>query len=232
VSRCAEPSQLPEALQLCFELDRACIVEPAIEGGVEVNCAVLGRPGGSLRASVCEQPVAAEQFLSFADKYMAGGKQGKEAGALAGETPDGGGGHTPDGAMTPAEPAPIGATKAGEGAKGAGMQSARRLIPAPIGEQRTEQVRQLAQRTFEAFGCAGVSRVDFLIDASGEIYVNECNTIPGSFSFYLWEPVGLSFVDLMDELLDIALAEHAEKSMTTTVFASSLLAQRAGGAKA
>lgn len=231
VSRCAEPSQLAEALQLCFELDRACIVEPAIEGGVEVNCAVLGRPGGRLRASVCEQPVAAEQFLSFADKYMGGGKQADKQGAGAGQQGAGAREQRPDGARTPARAAATGGAKAAEGAKGPGMQSARRLIPAPIGDQRTDEIKQLAQRTFEAFGCAGVSRVDFLIDASGEVYVNECNTIPGSFSFYLWEPVGLSFVDLMDELIDIALAEHAEKSKTTTVFASSLLAERAGGAK-
>jgi D-alanine-D-alanine ligase len=215
VSRCEQAGQLHDALELCFELDRACVVEPAVQGGVEVNCAVLGRPGAPLRVSVCEQPVAAEGFLSFEDKYMGGGKsEGKqEPGA-------------------PPAAAQAGA-KASESTKGSpGMQSARRLIPAPIGEQATQRVQQLAQQAFEAFGCAGVSRVDFLIDAGGEIYVNECNTIPGSFSFYLWEPAGLPFVELMDELLDIAFAEQAEKGKTTTVFATSLLAERAGGAKA
>jgi D-alanine-D-alanine ligase len=211
VSRCEQADQLQDALELCFELDRACVVEPAVQGGVEVNCAVLGRPGAQPRVSVCEQPVAAEGFLSFEDKYMGGGKgEGKQE-SLA---------------------APAAAAKASEGAKGGpGMQSARRLIPAPIGEQATQRVQQLAQQAFEAFGCAGVSRVDFLIDADGEIYVNECNTIPGSFSFYLWEPAGLPFVDLMDALLDIAFAEQAEKSKTTTVFATNLLAERAGGGK-
>lgn len=227
VSRCAEPSQLEEALLLCFELDRACIVEQAVEGGVEVNCAVLGRPGGQLRASVCEQPVAAERFLSFEDKYMGGGKRAEPIAEAAsvGAVP----GAAPAGAGNP-DAAPAG--KQADGGKTSGMQNARRLIPAPIGAERTEQVQRLAQRAFEALGCAGVSRIDFLIDAAGEVYVNECNTIPGSFSFYLWEPAGLPFVDLMDELIDIALAEHAQKSRTTTVFQSSLLAERAGGAKA
>lgn len=210
VSRCEQASQLRDALQLCFELDRACVVEPAIEGGAEVNCAVLGRPGAPARASVCEQPVAAESFLSFEDKYMGGAKSEGKQGLAA---------------------APPGA-KESAGAKGPGMQSARRLIPAPIGEQATARVQALAKQAFEAFACAGVTRVDFLIDGQGEIYVNECNTIPGSFSFYLWEPAGLPFVDLMDELIDIAFAEHAEKSKTTTVFSTNLLAQRAGGAKA
>lgn len=214
VSRCAEVSQIREALQLCFELDRACVVEPAVEGGVEVNCAVLGRPGAPGRVSVCEQPVAGEGFLSFEDKYMGGGK-----GEAEGKQPP------------PPAGASDGGAKAAGGAKGPGMQSARRLIPAPIGEQATARVQDLARRAFAAFGCAGVARVDFLIDAAGEIYVNECNTIPGSFSFYLWEPAGLPFADLMDELIDIAFAEHAEKSRTTTVFDTNLLAQRAGGAK-
>lgn len=202
VSRCASPEELRPALELCFELDRVCLVEPAIEGGMEVNCSVIGRPGIAPRASVCEQPLAGEQFLSFEDKYMGAGKGGE-----------------------------AGADKSGTAAKGAGMQDARRLIPAPIGEAQTKRIQELACGAFEAFGCAGVTRVDFLIDGSGEVLVNECNTIPGSFSFYLWEPAGLPFVDLMDELIDIALAEQAEKRKTTRVFETNLLADRATGAK-
>lgn len=184
VSRCASEAELLEALELVFELDRVCLAEPAVEGGIEVNCAVIGRPGVEPRASVCEQPVAGEGFLSFEDKYMHGGK-------------------------------------------GEGMKGARRLIPAPIDDPLTERVQELAKRTFTAFGCAGVTRVDFLIDAKRNVYVNELNTIPGSFSFYLWEPAGLPFADLMDELIDLALADHREKLRTTTVFATNLLAQRA-----
>lgn len=225
VSRCEQAAQLQDALELCFELDRACVVEPAVQGGIEVNCAVLGRPGAPCRVSVCEQPVAADGFLSFEEKYMGAGKgevkQGPGA-PPAGEVAD-----APAAAAMPA------AAKVAEGIKGGpGMQSARRLIPAPIGQHATARVQELARRCFEAFGCAGVARVDFLIDAAGEIHVNECNTIPGSFSFYLWEPAGLPFADLMDELLDVAFAEHAEKSKTTTVFTTNLLAQRAGGGKA
>ncbi|MHB1469659.1 MAG: D-alanine--D-alanine ligase family protein, partial [Solirubrobacteraceae bacterium] len=122
----------------------------------------------------------------------------------------------------------VGGAKGGERA---GMQSARRRIPAPIDERTTRRVQELACRAFTAFGSAGVTRVDFLIDAQGQVFVNELNTIPGSFSFYLWEPAGLAFVDLMDELIDLALAEHAEKARTTRVFASSLLSERAGGGK-
>jgi D-alanine-D-alanine ligase len=188
VSRCSTDSELADALELGFELDRVCLIEPSVEGGIEVNCAVVGRPGVSPRASVCEQPVAAEEFLSFEDKYMGG-------------------------------------------AKSEGMKGAQRLIPAPIGEQLTAEVQNLAMRAFAAFGCAGVTRVDFLVDASGRVYVNELNTIPGSFSFYLWEPAGLPFVELMDDLIDLALVDHREKLGTTTVFATNLLAERSGSSK-
>jgi D-alanine-D-alanine ligase len=190
VSRCEEQSQLAAALELGFELDRVCLIEPAVEGGVEVNCAVIGRPGVPPRASVCEQPLAAEGFLSFEDKYMRGG------------------------------------------GKNEGMKGAQRLIPAPLPDALSERVRELAVRAFTAFGCGGVTRVDFLIDAQERVYVNELNTIPGSFSFYLWEPAGVPFVELMDELIELALAHHREQGRTTTVFPTNLLSARAGGAKA
>jgi D-alanine-D-alanine ligase len=189
VSRCSSDAELSLALELAFELDRTSLVEPSVEGGIEVNCAVIGRPGVPPRASVCEQPVAAAGFLSFEDKYMGAGK-------------------------------------------GSGMKGAQRLIPAPLSPELTAEVQDLAIRAFTAFGCAGVTRVDFLIDSSERVYVNELNTIPGSFSFYLWEPAGLPFADLMDELIDLAMGDHREKLRTTTVFGSNLLAARASGAKA
>lgn len=189
VSRCSNEAELAEALELGFELDRTCLVEPSVEGGIEVNCAAIGRPGVEARASVCEQPVAAEEFLSFEDKYMSG-------------------------------------------AKSSGMKGAQRLIPAPLPEALTAQIQDLARRAFMAFGCAGVTRVDFLVDSSETVYVNELNTIPGSFSFYLWEPAGLPFVQLMDELIDLALEDHREQLRTTTVFATNLLSERSSGAKA
>lgn len=188
VSRCSGEVDLVEALELAFELDRSCLIEPSVEGGIEVNCAVIGRPGVEPRASVCEQPVAAEEFLSFQDKYMSG-------------------------------------------AKTSGMKGAQRLIPAPVSETLTTQVQDLAKRAFTAFGCAGVTRVDFLIDSAERVYVNELNTIPGSFSFYLWEPAGLPFAQLMDDLIDLAIDDHREKLRTTTVFDTNLLAERASGAK-
>ena len=78
-------------------------------------------------------------------------------------------------------------------AKG-GMASASRIIPAPISFEKTKEIQQLATKIFRLLGCAGVSRLDFLMnDKTEEVYFNEINTIPGSLSFYLWEKSGLSF---------------------------------------
>jgi D-alanine-D-alanine ligase len=204
VTRCPDEAALADALQLAFELDRVALVEPAVEDGKEINCAVLGRPGTEPRVSVCEQPVAsAEGYLSFEDKYLraGGGKGGDKTGAGAG-----GGKH------------------------GGGMSSADRLIPAPISPEQTEAVQDLARRTFAAIGAAGVTRVDLLIDGQERLFVNEPNTIPGSFAFYLFEPAGLPFAELLDALIDLALAEHAERRRTTRTFESNLLAMRGSGA--
>ncbi len=203
VSRCGEEAELADALELCFELDRVAIVEPAVEGGSELNCAVLGRPGQPPRLSLCEQPIASTGLLSFEDKYLrADPKTGDKTGGDADDT-----------------------------TKSAGMSGAQRIIPAPISPELSERVRELAARTFAAIGATGVTRVDLLLDDSGRLFVNEPNTIPGSFAYYLFEPDGLPFPDLMDALIDIALAEHAERGRTTRTFESNLLALRGGGAK-
>ena len=195
VKRCGDEAELADALELAFELDRVALVEPAVEGGKEINCAVLGRPGAELRVSVCEQPLAsADGYLSFEDKYM---RQG--------------GGKDPAGLKTE------------------GMAATDRIIPAPISDELTERVRELSRRTFAAIGGTGVARVDLLLDAQDRLFVNEPNTIPGSFAFYLWEPAGLAFPDLLDELIDIALAEYGEKHQTTRTFDSNLLAMRGKG---
>jgi D-alanine-D-alanine ligase len=169
---------------------------------------VLGRPGAEPRPSLCEQPVSGgDGFLSFEDKYLREGGGGKGGG--------GGGAKGDDG---------------GAAAKGAtGMASAARVIPAPIGEEATAEAQRLAVAAFEALGCAGVARVDLLVDADGRMVVNECNTIPGSLSFYLFEPDGLPFDALLRELIDLALAERDERRSTVRTFESSLLVARGGG---
>ena len=76
--------------------------------------------------------------------------------------------------------------------------------------------------------------IDFLLDnATGELFVNEINTIPGSLAFYLWEHSGLSFTELMDEMIRLALKRQRKQSLLHRSFETNLLqSARIGGAKA
>jgi D-alanine-D-alanine ligase len=97
------------------------------------------------------------------------------------------------------------------------------LIPAPIPAEATARVRALALRAFMALDGAGLARVDFLMNgATGELFVNELNTMPGftAISMYpkLWEASGISYPDLVDRLVDLALERHRDKSRALTTF--------------
>jgi len=93
-----------------------------------------------------------------------------------------------------------------------GMTGLKRLLPAPIPPEMREKARALAVEAFKALDCAGVARIDFLLDSdSGELYINEINTIPGSLAFYLWQPLGLSYSELLDEMVRLALKRERER---------------------
>lgn len=110
-----------------------------------------------------------------------------------------------------------------KGAKG-GMSSLKRRCPADIPDSLRDTVQKLAVDTFHALGCSGVARIDFLNDReTGELYVNEINTIPGSLSFYLWEAAGLSFAGLMDRLVELAFKRQREREALTFSYDTNIL---------
>jgi D-alanine-D-alanine ligase len=76
IGKATDRDKLIETIDVARRYDRRLLVEKSMEGCLEVNCSVLGGPGREPRVSVCEQPVPWEEFLSFEDKYMRGGKQG------------------------------------------------------------------------------------------------------------------------------------------------------------
>ena len=93
------------------------------------------------------------------------------------------------------------------------------LIPAPVPFEVSQQVRNLAVRAFRAVDCAGMARVDFLLDKdSGELFLNEMNTIPGftKISMYpkLWEASGLPYPKLLDRLIELAMARKTDRDRT------------------
>ena len=121
------------------------------------------------------------------------------------------------------------------GSKGAkGMQASAKRIPAELPEDLTERIQFLAGETFRVLGCHGVSRVDVIVDKKdNSVYVNEINTIPGSLSFYLWEASGISFTELMNRLVSLALKRNRDASKKTLSFDQNIFALGGGmkGAK-
>lgn len=121
------------------------------------------------------------------------------------------------------------------GTKGAkGMQASDKRIPADLPKDITERIQFLAKETFRVLSCHGVSRVDFMVDAStNNVFVNEINTIPGSLSFYLWEATGIKFDELMDRLVQLALKRKREQGQKTTNFDQNIFSLGGGvkGAK-
>ncbi len=106
-----------------------------------------------------------------------------------------------------------------------GMSSLQRKIPADIPPEMNERIRALAKKAFLAMDCAGVVRIDFMVDTgTGAIYINEINTIPGSLSFYLWDPAGVNFTELTSRLIELALKRARENAGLTFSFDTNLLA--------
>jgi D-alanine-D-alanine ligase len=95
------------------------------------------------------------------------------------------------------------------------------LIPAPLDEETTARVRELAVRAFKAADCSGLARVDFLLDGeSGELFLNEINTMPGftRISMYpkLWEASGVPYPELVDRLVRLGFARHQDREQNET----------------
>ncbi|MDR3207794.1 MAG: D-alanine--D-alanine ligase [Oscillospiraceae bacterium] len=116
--------------------------------------------------------------------------------------------------------------------KQGGMGGARRRIPAELTDEESQIITTLAVKTFQLLGCRGVARVDFLLDDdTGNIYVNEINAIPGSLAYYLWEPTGLNFSALLDELLSLAFQRKREQEALSFTYESNLLSGVGFGGK-
>ena len=121
----------------------------------------------------------------------------------------------------------------GGGKQSEGMRSTVREIPANLPEESTRFIQKAACDTFRALSCDGGARIDFIIDeATGEIFVNEINTIPGSLSFYLWEYSGINFGTLIDKLIDIALRRKQDAGFKAVNYGENIFAAGgSGGAK-
>ena len=204
---------LIDALELAFSFTDIILVEKAITNMREINCAVIGDKF-NCETSVLEEPFGNDEILSFADKYMSGGgakgAKGTKVGAKYGDV----GAKNGNLGTKLCEPS---------GAK-SGMASLKRQIPAQLEEDTASKIREYAMKAFKYMGCTGVARIDFIIDKStGQIYANEINSIPGSLSYYLFEPKGIKYSELIDRLINIAIENYKREEKLNYTFESSVI---------
>lgn len=125
-----------------------------------------------------------------------------------------------------------GKLKSSMGSKG--MAASVRKIPADLKPAMTEEIQDLSKKLFRAFNLSGVCRIDFMIDTkNSKVYVNEPNTIPGSLSFYLWDPTGKDYKTLLDEMINLGVRNYKARIKKTHSFESNILSNYNGvkGAK-
>jgi D-alanine-D-alanine ligase len=99
------------------------------------------------------------------------------------------------------------------------LNQARTVVPADLTPAQTAEMQRLAVACFQAMGCEGMARVDFLMEsATGKFFINEINTIPGftSISMFpkMWEASGLPYASLIDRLIELALERHHTRQRT------------------
>lgn len=176
-------------MQNVFNFCENILVERCVTNLREINCSVLGN-FKEQEVSVLEEPIKNDEILSYKDKYMGDGtKSGAKNGTKA--------------------------TKF-SGSKGSGMASLSRKIPAELTKSQEDEIYLLAKETFRVLNCEGISRIDFIMDGdNNKIYINEINTIPGSLAFYLWEPKGISFKELLDKAIRYAIKRKERRDKIT-----------------
>ena len=108
-------------------------------------------------------------------------------------------------------------------AKYVNPNGAKLMIPAPLTDEQTAEIQQLAVQAFQAIDGSGLARADFFLEReTGKWYVNELNTLPGftAISMYpkMWEASGLSYAKLLDRLIELAFERYREKSRNVTSY--------------
>lgn len=99
-------------------------------------------------------------------------------------------------------------------------------IPADISKELYAKAEAIGLGTYRALGCSGVARIDMLINSkTKEIFVNEVNPLPGSLYAHNWRAKGVSNVELVCRLVDLAEERHAARKSLSTAFSTNFLKQ-------
>ncbi len=188
-----DKDELKKAIEDAIIYDSKIVVEEMVQNLMEVNVSVLGNFEHQ-ETSVIEEVLLGHDILTYEDKYIG---NGKVKGKLGVKTPR-------------------------KGSKG--MASADRKIPAELTAKMEKEVKEIAVKAFKALGSSGDARIDMLIDKKAKkVYVNEINSIPGSLAFYLWEPTGKNYTDLLEDMINIGIKEYKRRQNKTHSFESNIL---------
>lgn len=214
ISIAKDQAELEKSLEEAFTYASKVLVEKAIMNLKEVNCSVIG-DYESAKASECESPIKMDKILSYRDKYLGNGTKGTKG--VKGTKSSG---------VKGSKNASFGGTM------GSDNSNPSLELPAKITAEQKKTIQELAVKTFQALGCNGVIRIDFIIDQdNSKIYVNEVNTIPGSLSFHLWRETGTNYTEELNEIIALGLKRAREEKNLTFSFETNILANF-NGAKA
>ncbi len=193
IGTCKDEKELIEKIEDAMAYDSKIVVEEMVQHLKEVNVSVLGNYE-SQETSVIEEVFPKSNILTYEDKYIGSSKvKGK-----------------------------LGVKFSGKGSKG--MASLDRKIPADLSEKLAKEVKDYAIKAFKALGNSGVARVDLLVDdKEKKVYLNEINSIPGSLAFYLWNPAGKEYTDLLDEMITIGIRDYKRRESKTHSFKTNIL---------
>ena len=168
ISKVKTPDELPAAIELALAFDPKVVVESAVPGAREIECAVLGNDAPS--ASVPGEIIPDREFYDYDAKYISSGS--------------------------------------------------RIVVPAALDAAMVAEVQRQSLVAFTAIEGAGLARVDFLLSSSGELVINEINTMPGftTISMYpkLWRASGVDYAPLIDQLITFALERHTRQQQRRT----------------
>ena len=202
ISKAKDKESLIHAIEVAISYDSRVVVENGVQNLREINCSGLGYQD-DVETSCCEEPLNWKDFLTFEDKYLRGGKSSKGSGVKT---------------------APAKIANANLSPKQGGMENMDRRIPAQISDEQTKLIKDYTKQAFKALNSRGVVRIDFIIDKdTDKVYLNEINTIPGSFAFYLWKHDGLEYSELIDKLVEFAERANEDKNKNNYTFNSNII---------
>ena len=192
ISVCDNEDKLLEAIDEAVQYDNKILVEEVVSNLKEVNIAVMGNYDHQ-KVSEIEEVFSGNKFLTYADKYIGGGK-GKLKGAKASFK-------TSKGMASASRKLPADISK--------------KL------REEVEDIAVRAFKALGSSGNSRIDFL--IDEKSNKVYINEINSIPGSLAFYLWEEKGVNFSDMLETMINIGVKDYKKRMSKTHSFETNIL---------